>query len=72
MANNRPDRRSIRHDEAERRDAANATRTAEEQYALLDRRLGKGQGARKERRKLLPQLGWTQEMIALEFPLYKK
>ncbi|MEK7090546.1 MAG: hypothetical protein AAB930_03080 [Patescibacteria group bacterium] len=72
MANNRTDRRKIRLDEAEHRDAAHATRTAEEQILTLDRRLGKGQGARKERRKLLLDLGWSQPMVDLEFPLHKK
>lgn len=48
------------------------SRSAEEQYALLDSRLGKGTGARKERRKLLLLLGWSQQMIDAEFPLHNK
>ena len=72
MPNNRTDKTAIRRDGAEKRDAAHALRTTEEQYVLLDQRLGKGLGARKERRKLLLQQDWTQQMIDLEFPLHKK
>ena len=46
--------------------------STEEQYAKLDHRLGKGVGARKERRKLLLLQGWTQQMVDLEFPEIQK
>lgn len=58
--------------EAAARQEAYAGLSTEEKYTSLDRRNGKGVGARKERRKLLLKLGWTQQMINLEFPAIKK
>lgn len=53
---------------ARARKKARENRSPEEQYTLLDLRLGKGVGARKERRRLLLLLGWSQQMVDLEFP----
>jgi hypothetical protein len=47
--NNSKARRDTRRRQAEERDAQHATRSSAEQVALLDERLGKGQGAHKER-----------------------
>jgi len=53
--NGRPhgkDTREARRERAGERKAARLMRTAGEQIALLDRRLGKGIGAKKERERL--------------------
>ena len=49
--------RAARCRKADEREAARAARTPEEQIALLDRRLGVGQGATRERARLLALLG---------------
>ena len=41
-----------RQDEADARNDARANRSAKQQIALLDKRLGKGKGAKKERERL--------------------
>lgn len=48
----RRDIRKKRREAAEARDALRAKRTPEEQLALLDRRLGEGVGAARERERL--------------------
>lgn len=49
-------RREDRSDEAFDRDAERFERTASEQLTVLDRRLGKGVGAKRERARLLGEL----------------
>lgn len=44
--------RDIRREQAAKRQAERAKRSPAEQLALLDARLGKGQGAKKERARL--------------------
>jgi hypothetical protein len=48
----RNDRREIRRSEGVERRAERAARTPQEQIEILDRRLGAGQGASRERAKL--------------------
>ncbi len=50
--NHRNDRREIRRNEGVERQAERAKRTSQQQIALLDQRLGVGQGAVKERARL--------------------
>ena len=45
-------RRTSRRDEANVRTARRAARTAKEQLAFLDAKLGKGRGAKRERERL--------------------
>lgn len=61
--------REQKRTEANARQLARPNLSPEEKWAELDRRHGRGLGARKERRKLLPRLGWSQPMIDAEFPL---
>jgi hypothetical protein len=42
----------MRREDAEERNACREKRSPEDQIALLDKRLGKGKGARKERERL--------------------
>lgn len=49
---NFPGRREIRRDEAHQRAESRAKRSALQQLALLDERLGEGKGARRERARL--------------------
>lgn len=48
----RHERRQRRWDGADAREKARATRTPSQQLAKLDERLGKGQGAARERERL--------------------
>ena len=48
--------RELRNTEAVVRDEARAARSPQEQLALLDERLGKGIGAKRERERLLAQI----------------
>ena len=64
--------RRAKREEAAIRQTKHDQRSPEEQYAKLDRHLGKGAGATKERRKLLLQHGWSQQLIDLEFPAIQK
>lgn len=47
--NNSKAAKSLRREQAEERNIARSSRTDEQQIAALDKRLGKGVGARKER-----------------------
>lgn len=49
---NFPTRRTARREDAQERQTERNERTPQEQLAILDRRLGKGVGATKERAKL--------------------
>lgn len=49
----RPDRKEIRCDGVRERTEARATLSAADQLARLDRRLGKGVGAKRERARLV-------------------
>ncbi len=48
--------RELRNAEATARDESRATRSPQEQLALLDERLGTGVGAKRERERLLAQI----------------
>lgn len=48
----RPNRKIALQDEADQRADDRANRSNQEQIALLDKRLGKGKGAVKERKRL--------------------
>ena len=56
MSNNRNDIKSIRRKEAEERMAEREKRSPKEQLDFLDRKLGKGKGAKRERTRLLQQI----------------
>ena len=56
MSRLRPDFRSIRQKEATERNQAWAALSVREQLAALDRRLGKGLGAKKQRGALSARL----------------
>jgi hypothetical protein len=52
--NNSRKPRAERHNDAENRKEVHASRSNEEQIAELNRRLGEGVGAKKERNRLRP------------------
>jgi len=67
MSKKRNDRRSTRRESAEERREAREARTPQEQLARLDRLLGKGKGAAKERarlKKLAEKAGKEQKQPA--------
>ena len=48
--------REVRRETAEKRNAAWAEKSPKDQLASLDARLGKGQGAKKQRAKILKKM----------------
>lgn len=50
------ERHQLKLDTADANAAARAIRTPEQQLAVLDARLGTGEGAKKERKRLLAQI----------------
>lgn len=47
-------------------------RTDEEQLRLLDKKLGKGNGAKKERERLLKKMGGVEKKVVVEREEVKK
>ncbi len=54
--------KDVRQEEADVRDAERAKRTPQQQVVVLDTRLGKGEGAVKERARLQKEIGGNDEV----------